>query len=135
MISFYVRKGYPVPISSQEFQIGLAQRFIERDGMYFADQAAEYDRKRWSVEPASSRLYYLFPTASLSSGCAGYSRESPRPFDINRVHAAVGLLSKNEAQLDLRELLNQNFSAMWGRLPAGLNQYRVKSTATFPATG
>jgi 16S rRNA G966 N2-methylase RsmD len=33
MIAFYVRKGYPVPISSQEFQIGLAQRFIERDGM------------------------------------------------------------------------------------------------------
>ncbi|NCC62779.1 MAG: DNA methylase, partial [Verrucomicrobiae bacterium] len=30
MIAFYVRKGYPVPISSQEFQIGLSQRFIER---------------------------------------------------------------------------------------------------------
>ena len=47
MIAYYVRKGYPVPISSQEFQIGLAQRFIERDGMYFLpDQVAEYDRKK-----------------------------------------------------------------------------------------
>jgi hypothetical protein len=41
MIAFYVRKGYPVPISSQEFQLGLSQRFIERDGMYFLpDQVA-----------------------------------------------------------------------------------------------
>ncbi len=31
MVAYYVRKGYPVPISSQEFQIGLSQRFIERD--------------------------------------------------------------------------------------------------------
>ncbi|HDR15743.1 MAG TPA: DNA methylase, partial [Desulfobacteraceae bacterium] len=47
MIAFYVRKGYPVPISSQEFQVGLSQRFIERDGMYFLpDQVAEYDRKK-----------------------------------------------------------------------------------------
>lgn len=47
MVAYYVRKGYPVPISSQEFQIGLAQRFIERDGMYFLpDQVAEYDRKK-----------------------------------------------------------------------------------------
>ena len=27
MVAYYVRQGYPVPISSQEFQIGLAQRF------------------------------------------------------------------------------------------------------------
>lgn len=35
MVAYYVRKGYMVPISSQEFQAGLAQRFVERDGMYF----------------------------------------------------------------------------------------------------
>ena len=46
MIAYYVRKGFPVPISSQEFQTGLVQRFIERDSMYFLpDQAAEYDGK------------------------------------------------------------------------------------------
>lgn len=43
MIAYYVRKGYPVPISSQEFQTGLTQRFIERDGMYFLpDKVAGY---------------------------------------------------------------------------------------------
>src|SRR6185369_13980814 len=47
LVAYYVRKGYPVPISSQEFQLGLAQRFIERDGMYFLpEQSAEYDRQK-----------------------------------------------------------------------------------------
>ncbi|MEI6640152.1 MAG: DNA methyltransferase, partial [Chlorobium sp.] len=47
MVAYYVRKGYPVPISSVEFQVGLSQRFSERDGMFFLpDQVAEYDRKK-----------------------------------------------------------------------------------------
>jgi len=47
MVAYYVRKGYQIPLSSREFQIGLGQRFAERDGMYFLpEQAAEYDRRR-----------------------------------------------------------------------------------------
>ena len=47
IIAYYVRKGYPIPLDSQEFQSGLAQRFPCRDGMYFLpDQVAEYDRKK-----------------------------------------------------------------------------------------
>jgi len=57
MVAYYVRKGYPVPISSQEFQIGLAQRFSERDGMYFLpDQVAEYDRKRMASKGNEKNL-------------------------------------------------------------------------------
>ena len=34
-------------MDAQEFQAGLRERFIERDGMYFtAPQAAEYEEKR-----------------------------------------------------------------------------------------
>ena len=44
-VAFYVRHGIPVPISSPEFQAGLADKFPERDGMYFLpDQATEYDQ-------------------------------------------------------------------------------------------
>ncbi len=47
VVSYYVRKGFHVPISSKEFQIGLEQRFPERDGMYFLpEQVAEYDKKK-----------------------------------------------------------------------------------------
>ena len=47
LITFYLMRGLPVPIDAREFQEGLKQRFIERDGMYFAaEQAAEYDEKK-----------------------------------------------------------------------------------------
>lgn len=47
MISYYVQKGYAIPMDAQEFQQGLRERFVERDGMFFtASQAAEYEAKR-----------------------------------------------------------------------------------------
>lgn len=47
MIAYYVQHGYAVPIDAIEFQKGLKERFIERDGMYFtASQALEYEEKR-----------------------------------------------------------------------------------------
>lgn len=47
LITFYLMRGLPVPIDAKDFQDGLKQRFVERDGMYFtAEQAAEYDEKK-----------------------------------------------------------------------------------------
>jgi DNA modification methylase len=47
LISYYVQHGYTIPIDAQEFQKGLSEQFIERDGMFFTvSQAAEYMEKR-----------------------------------------------------------------------------------------
>ena len=47
MVAFHVQRGVTVPLSAAEFYAGLAQRFSERDGMYFLpEQVAQYDRKR-----------------------------------------------------------------------------------------
>jgi len=47
MVSYYVQNGFSVPISSGDFQAGIAQRFPMRDGMAFLEtQVAEYDKKR-----------------------------------------------------------------------------------------
>jgi hypothetical protein len=35
MVAFYVGHSTPVPLSSAEFQAGLAEKFPERDGMFF----------------------------------------------------------------------------------------------------
>ena len=52
MVAFHVQRGVTVPLSASEFYAGLAQRFPERDGMYFLpEQVAEYDSSR--VEPGS----------------------------------------------------------------------------------
>ena len=51
MIAFHVQRGATVPMGAAEFYRGLAQRFPERDGMYFLpEQVAEYDRQRLQVK-------------------------------------------------------------------------------------
>jgi len=120
MIAFYVRKGYPVPISSQEFQIGLAQRFIERDGMYFLpDQVAEYDRKKMTSGAPQQLSMFVSDEASAIQWLRQLIKEKPQTFsDINpQFMQQLGGWSKNEAQLDLRELLNQNFLSYDGKGP------------------
>ena len=120
MIAFYVRKGYPVPISSQEFQIGLAQRFVERDGMFFLpDQVAEYDRKKMTSGGLTQMTMFVSDEASAIQWLRQLIKKKPQTFsDINpQFMQQLGGWSKNEAQLDLRELLNQNFLCYDGKGP------------------
>lgn len=120
MVAYYVRKGYPVPISSQEFQIGLAQRFIERDGMYFLpDQVAEYDRKKMTSGAPQLLSMFVSDEASAIQWLRQFIKEKPQTFsDINpQFMQQLGGWSKNEAQLDLRELLHQNFLCYDGKGP------------------
>ena len=120
MVAYYVRKGYPVPISSQEFQIGLSQRFIERDGMYFLpDQVAEYDRKKMTSGELKQMSLFVSDEASAIQWLRQLIKEKPQTFsDINpQFMQQLGGWSKNEAQLDLRELLHQNFLCYDGKGP------------------
>ncbi len=128
MIAFYVRKGYPVPISSQEFQAGLAQRFIERDGMYFLpEQAAEYDRNKMTSGELVQAPLFVSDEASSIRWLRQLVRDKPQPFsDINpQFMQQLGGWSKNETQLDLRELLNQNFLSYdgHGEVPSQIHSY------------
>lgn len=121
LIAFYVRKGYPVPISSPDFQVGLAQRFIERDGMYFlSEQAAEYDRRKMALGAVNTNVeMYVKDEESMIQWLRQLIKEKPQTFsDINpKFMQQLGGWSKNEAQLDLRELLNQNFLCYDGKGP------------------
>ena len=121
MVAYYVRKGYPVPISSQEFQVGLAQRFIERDGMYFLpDQAPEYDRKKIAAGGVNETIeMFVKDEASMIQWLRHLIKQKPQTFSgINpQFMQQLGGWSKNEAQLDLRELLNQNFLCYDGKGP------------------
>lgn len=118
MIAYYVRKGYPVPISSQEFQIGLAQRFVERDGMFFLpDQVAEYDRKKMTSGELTQMSMFVCDEASAIQWLRQLIKEKPQTFSeiTPQFMQQLGGWSKNEAQLDLRELLNQNFLCYDGK--------------------
>lgn len=50
LISYYVQHGYSVPMDAADFQAGLRERYLERDGMYFtSEQASEYESKKKSL--------------------------------------------------------------------------------------
>ncbi len=120
MVAWYVRKDFLVPVSSQEFQAGLPQRFIERDGMYFLpDQVAEYDRKKMISGELLQTSLFVSDEASAIQWLRQIIKEKPQTFsDINpQFMQQLGGWSKNEVQLDLRELLNQNFLCYNGKEP------------------
>jgi DNA modification methylase len=122
MVAYYVRKGYPVPISSQEFQIGLEKRFIPRDEMYFLpDQVPEYDKKKLVSGEIGTYVDTIFvhDEQTAIEWLRARLKEKPQTFsDINpQFMQQLGGWSKNEAQLDLRELLNKNFLCYDGKGP------------------
>lgn len=128
MVAYYVRKGYQVPISSPEFQIGLAQRFIERDGMYFLpDQIPEYDRKKMTSGELQQTSQFVSDEVSAIQWLHQLIKEKPQTFsDITtQFMQQLGGWSKNEEQLDLRELLNQNFLCYDGKelVPEQIHAY------------
>lgn len=121
MITYYVRKGYNVPIDSQDFQLGLTQRFSERDGMYFLpEQAAEYDRKKiiGGGKPVQQKLF-ISDEASAIEWLRNLLREKPQSSqDINpQFMKEISGWSKNEVGLELATLLEQNFICHDGNGP------------------
>jgi len=128
MVAYYVRKGFPVPISSQEFQRGLGKRFIEREGMYFLpDQVAEYDRKKMILGTLQQLSMFVSDEASAIQWLRHLIKNKPQTFsDLNpQFMQQLGGWSKNETVLDLRELLSQNFLCFDGQdeVPDQIHSY------------
>lgn len=128
VVAYYVRKGYHLPVSSLEFQAGLAQRFVERDGMYFLDeQAAEYDKKKAVVGELVQISLFVKDEASAIQWIRQLLKLKPQVFsDINPLFMQqLSGWSKNEVQLDLRELLKDNFLCYDGRdeVPEQIHSY------------
>lgn len=112
VITYYVRKGYALPIDSQDFQLGLAQRFAERDGMFFlADQVAEYDRKKLMSGEIQQASLFISDEASAIDWLRQLLKLKPQAFsDLNYLFMQqLGGYKKNEMLIDLSILLEQNF--------------------------
>jgi DNA modification methylase len=120
MVAYYVRKGYLVPISSQDFQAGLVQRFAERDGMYFLpEQAIAYDKKRMTAQGVEQLNMFVSDEASAVEWLRQQLKAKPQTFqDIhpNFIKELEGW-SKNEKMLELSRLLDENFLQYDGKGP------------------
>jgi hypothetical protein len=120
MVAFHVQRGVTVPLSAAEFYAGLAQRFPERDGMYFLpDQVVEYDRKRMNVREVVQLQIYVTDEASAIQWLKQQLLKKPQTFQ--EIHPqfmkAIAGWQKHEKPLELMELLEENFLCYDGKGP------------------
>jgi len=128
MVGFHVQRSVTIPLSASEFYAGVAQRFSEREGMYFIpEQVAEYDKKRMTVKELIQ--LELAPSDEHSSilWLRQLLKEKPQTFqDIHpQFLKAIGGWGKHEKPLELSELLEQNFLLYDGKgeVPSQIHSY------------
>lgn len=131
MIAFHVQRGISVPLSGPEFLQGLAQRFPERDAMYFLpDQVAEYDRKRTSVSELRQLSLFVNDEASAIQWVRQQLQDKPQSFqDLTPQYMReVQAWAKHEETVELKTILEQSFLHYDGRGPVPSQIHRYLST-------
>jgi DNA modification methylase len=128
-VAFYVRHGIPVPISSPEFQAGLAEKFPERDGMYFlSDQAAEYDKVRMKMDGIGQLTLFVEDERSAVAWLRNYLKNKPCKYNDIQPEFFEQLnqsWKKWETRPELRALLDQYFLCYSGEgdVPPQIHSY------------
>jgi hypothetical protein len=131
MVAYHVRHGVSVPISGPPFFAGLAQRFAERDGMYFLSaQVTEYDRRRASVTEVKQLSLFVVDEASAIQWLRRELTTRPRtaqeltPVFMKELQS----WAKHEQTIELRDLLQDNFLEYDGVPPVPSQIHRYLST-------
>lgn len=112
MVAYHVQNSLSVPISSSEFQVGVAQRFPMRDGMVFLEnQVAEYDKKRTLVKEFTQMSLFV----SDENSAIEWLRQQlmKKPQTRQDIHPSfmkeLQHIDKHEMLPELDDLLYQNF--------------------------
>ena len=113
MVAWFVRHNFPVPMSTQEFQAGLKQRFPDRDGMVFlTEQVTEYDKKRLQVAQAPQMEMFVSDERSAIDWLTDFLKRRPSTYQeispefMSQLGAGW---KKHEKRPDLSALLEDNF--------------------------
>lgn len=112
LISYYVQHGYAVPMNAAEFQKGLKERFVERDGMYFtAEQALEYEDKK---KETTSFVSLALLVGSEAEGIEWLKRKLEKgPLTYSDIHPdwMQDLVTpiKGDKVPELMQILEENF--------------------------
>lgn len=118
-----------MPLSSQEFQAGLAQRFEPRDGMIFlSDQAAEYDKKRMQVALAPQMEMFVSDERSAIDWLSEFLKRRPSTYsEITPDYMPVVGAAKKKGEVipELARLLDENFIQYDGKgeVPSQIHSY------------
>lgn len=112
LISYYVQRGYNVPLSAAEFQRGLRERFVERDGMFFtAEHAIEYEEKKAQAPEVVPMALFI---SSEAEGIEWLKRELevvPKTYSELQPRWMQDLASpkKGDELPELMQILEENF--------------------------
>ncbi len=112
MVAFHVQRGVMVPLSAVEFYAGLAQRFAERDRMFFLpEQVAEYDRRRITANDFRQLEIFVTDEESAVQWLARSLTAKPQTFQELHPYfiRELGGWQKHERMPELSALLAQNF--------------------------
>jgi hypothetical protein len=128
MIAFHVQHGISVPLSGPEFLQGLAQRFPERDGMYFLpDQVTEYDRKRTTATQLRQLSFFVNDEHSAIQWIRQQLQDKPQSFqDLQpQFMRELQAWAKHEQTVELKVILEQNFLHCdgLGPVPSQIHSY------------
>ncbi|SNS76434.1 DNA methylase [Belliella buryatensis] len=113
LIAFYVQRGLPVPIDASKFQLGLRERFIERDGMFFTnEQVQEYDRKKSEVPNFIQMSIFVGNEQDAIYWLRNLLEKNPKteqdlhPLWMKEV---AGNMRKGDSLPEMRTILEENF--------------------------
>ncbi|HBO6193724.1 TPA: DNA methylase [Pseudomonas aeruginosa] len=129
MVAWFVRHGTAVPMSSHEFQAGLLQRFVERDGMFFLpEQVTEYDKKRMQVAIAPQMEMFVSDERSAIDWLSDFLKRRPSTYQeigpefMGQLGAGW---KKHETKPELLALLEDNFLKYGGtgEVPSQIHSY------------
>jgi len=128
MVAFHVQRNVTVPVSVGEFFSGLAQRFPERDGMYFLpDQVADYDQKRMKASEVRQLEIFVRNEKSAIQWLRQQLQDKPQTFQEIHPHfmREIAGWEKHERPVELRDLLEQNFLLYEGQgeVPSQIHRY------------
>lgn len=112
LITFYLMRGLSVPIDAKDFQEGLKQRFVERDGMYFsAEQAAEYDEKKAKAPNFVQSTLFVANENDAIEWLNVRLKDKPQKYQdvMPDFRIATQSLRKGDVLPELKDLLEQSF--------------------------
>jgi len=121
MVAWFVRHNTPVPLSSAEFQAGLAERFPERDGMFFLpSQIDEYDKARMQAGDPPQRDLFVDDERTAIDWLTDFLKAKPSTYQ--EVHPDFTQKTgagwrKHETKPELLRLLDENFLKFDGNGP------------------
>ncbi len=128
MVAYHVQRGVTVPFSKGDFMTGLAQRFPERDDMYFLpEQVGEYDRRRRDVKELAQLQIVVTDEASAIQWLRQEVRLKPQTFQELHPNFMKEIVAwqKHERPVELKDMLRENFARYdgEGEVPAPIHAY------------